>query len=192
MSKREEILAVALALFSRYGYGSVGIDRIIAESGVAKMTLYKQFGTKDGLVREVLVLRDRLFIEDLQGSVDAVQGGIEKVTEIFEWHRRWFNSPGFHGCMFIKASEEFSTTVPAITDVLREHKIAIQNMIARCLESLDDVDVPGMTAMIFVCLEGLTIHANMFRTDQYVDPVLTQILNLLTEKKKTPDQKRAP
>ena len=43
MSKKEDIITTALNLFNRHNYSSIGIDRIISESGVAKMTFYKYF-----------------------------------------------------------------------------------------------------------------------------------------------------
>jgi hypothetical protein len=46
MSKKEDIITTALNLFNRYNYSSVGVDRIISESGVAKMTFYKYFHLK--------------------------------------------------------------------------------------------------------------------------------------------------
>ena len=49
-SARERILATAYELFSRYGTRAVGVDRIVAESGVAKMTLYRNFASKDELI----------------------------------------------------------------------------------------------------------------------------------------------
>lgn len=45
-NKREQLILTAQALFSREGYHATGIDRIIAESGVAKMTLYKHFKSR--------------------------------------------------------------------------------------------------------------------------------------------------
>ena len=64
-TKRDTILETALRLFSQYGYGNVGIERIISESDVARMTVYKQSGTKDGPINETLNLRHRNFMEDL-------------------------------------------------------------------------------------------------------------------------------
>ena len=53
-SKREQLLNTALELFYREGYHATGIDRILAESGVAKMTLYKHFKSKDELIMAAL------------------------------------------------------------------------------------------------------------------------------------------
>ncbi|MCO1692374.1 helix-turn-helix transcriptional regulator, partial [Pseudomonas aeruginosa] len=55
--KREQLLSTAVDLFYREGYHATGIDRILAESGVAKMTLYKHFRSKDELIMAALEVR---------------------------------------------------------------------------------------------------------------------------------------
>ena len=55
---RQRILETAERLFYANGVRSVGIDRIIAESDVAKMTLYNHFASKDELILEVLRYRE--------------------------------------------------------------------------------------------------------------------------------------
>ena len=47
---RERILDTAFTLFYSRGIRGVGVDLIIAESGVAKATFYKHFPSKDDLV----------------------------------------------------------------------------------------------------------------------------------------------
>ena len=49
VSARERILRTATRLFYEHGIHRVGIDLVIAESGVAKMSLYRQFGSKEEL-----------------------------------------------------------------------------------------------------------------------------------------------
>ena len=44
---RERLIDTANALFARDGYHATGIDRILAEAGVAKKTLYTHFRSKD-------------------------------------------------------------------------------------------------------------------------------------------------
>jgi len=56
-NKRDQLLSTAEDLFYRDGYHATGIDRILAESGVAKMTLYKHFKSKDELIVAVLDAR---------------------------------------------------------------------------------------------------------------------------------------
>jgi AcrR family transcriptional regulator len=47
---RDRILDVAGPLFWREGFRAVGVDRVIADSGVAKATFYKHFPAKDDLI----------------------------------------------------------------------------------------------------------------------------------------------
>jgi len=58
VSKREKLVETALKLFCSGGFHATGIDRILAESGVAKMTLYNHFKSKDELILAALRLRD--------------------------------------------------------------------------------------------------------------------------------------
>ena len=175
MDKRKDILATALRLFAHHGYTNVGVDRIIAESGVAKMTLYKQFGTKEGLIKEVLKYRDEVFLEDLFSYVSGFRGKNEKLRAIFEWHRSWFTSQEFHGCIFIKASEEFDGKIASVNDVVLRHKQAIIDFIRSVLEEDMTQNAEMKAHLIFVCIEGLTVSANMFKTDRFVDSVWASI-----------------
>ena len=60
---RERILITAYALFTTYGLSAVGVDRVVAEAGVAKSTLYRHFPSKDDLVVAVLDRRDLIWTQ---------------------------------------------------------------------------------------------------------------------------------
>ncbi len=161
-TKRDTILETALRLFSQYGYGNVGIERIISESDVARMTVYKQFGTKDGLIKETLELRHRKFMEDLLRYLEPHEHYPDKILALFNWHQAWFQSPDFHGCMFIKASEEFSAVNPQPCAIAQEHKLAVLALIEAILQGPFGDRAHQQALLIFICLEGLIVHANMF------------------------------
>jgi AcrR family transcriptional regulator len=72
-SGRERVLATAYELFSRHGTRAVGVDRIIEESGVAKMTLYRNFASTDELILAFLERREA------------------------EWTRAWLQGEGGEG-----------------------------------------------------------------------------------------------
>src|SRR5689334_24863821 len=60
-SARQRILETATDLFYREGIRAVGIDTIIARSGVAKMSLYRNFASKDDLVVAFLEYRNEIY-----------------------------------------------------------------------------------------------------------------------------------
>ena len=71
-SGRERVLETAYRLFSRHGTRAVGVDRIIAESGVAKMTLYRNFASKDELILAFLERREERWTRDwLRATVEG-------------------------------------------------------------------------------------------------------------------------
>ena len=69
-SRRDHLIDTAIRLFNENGYHATGIDKILAESGVAKMTLYKHFKSKDELILAALARRDRYWREWFEGTLE--------------------------------------------------------------------------------------------------------------------------
>ena len=89
-SKRDQLINTAQELFYREGYHATGIDRILAESGVAKMTLYKHFRSKDELIQAVLQSREQSVLGQL-AAVRASAPAREAVLQVFEGLHAWIN-----------------------------------------------------------------------------------------------------
>jgi AcrR family transcriptional regulator len=110
---RSRILEAAYELFTRHGIRAVGIDAIIQRSGVARMTLYRNFGSKDELVLAFLERREQRWTKDwLQHEAErrAADPG-ERLLAIFDVFDEWFQRDDFEGCSFINVLLE--TTDPA-------------------------------------------------------------------------------
>ena len=107
---RERILEAAYDLFSRHGIRAVGVDTIVAEAGVAKMTLYRHFASKNELALEFLKLREQLWTEAwLQSEVrQRADTPEERLLAIFDVFSEWFARPDFEGCTFINFLLELS------------------------------------------------------------------------------------
>jgi AcrR family transcriptional regulator len=106
---RERLIAAAVELFYRHGFGAVGIDRVISAAGVTKTTFYKHFEGKDDLMVAAVQRRD----EWESGAWDRAVGRIagddprRRLLAMIEVMDRWFNDPDFHGCMFLNTAIEF-------------------------------------------------------------------------------------
>jgi AcrR family transcriptional regulator len=102
---RERILRTAYELFCRHGIGAIGIDRIIAEAGVAKMTLYRLFRSKEELVLAVLDLREEIWTRGWLGQVIEQRGQTadERLLVIFDAFEEWFRRKDYEGCLFTNA-----------------------------------------------------------------------------------------
>ena len=107
-SGRERVLETAYKLFSRHGTRAVGVDRIIAESGVAKMTLYRNFASKDDLILAFLERREERWTRAwLQETVESrAATPAQRLLAIFDVFGEWFARDDFEGCSFINVMLE--------------------------------------------------------------------------------------
>lgn len=104
---RERVLAVAYDLFSRRGIRAVGVDSIIGQAGVAKMTFYRHFPSKNDLILAFLQRREELWthrwVEDeVKRRASAPS---ERLLTIFDVFHEWFQRSDFEGCSFINVSD---------------------------------------------------------------------------------------
>ncbi|MFQ5775704.1 MAG: TetR/AcrR family transcriptional regulator [Kiloniellaceae bacterium] len=121
-SRRDKLIDTALALFDRKGYHATGIDRILAEAGVAKMTLYKHFGSKDELILAALRRRDARWRQWFKEAVESrAEAPRERLLAVFDALEEWLAGPDFHGCMFVKAASEYCAHDDPIHAAAAEH-----------------------------------------------------------------------
>src|SRR5262245_39759357 len=106
---RERLVAAAVELFYRHGFGAVGIDQIIAAAGVTKSTFYKHFESKDELMVAAVRRRDEWEAEAWGRAVKEIAGDdpARQFLAMIDVMDVWFNDPDFHGCMFYNAATEF-------------------------------------------------------------------------------------
>ncbi len=105
---RERILDSAYELFSQNGIRAVGIEAVLAHSGVARQTLYRHFESKQNLVIAFLERREEVWTRRwLQDEVEARESDpAERLLAIFDVFDEWFREPGFEGCTFINVMLE--------------------------------------------------------------------------------------
>jgi AcrR family transcriptional regulator len=115
-SGRERLSRAAYELFSREGVRAVGVDAVVARAGTAKMTLYRNFPSKDDLILEFLRRREQLWTREWLEAESRRRGETprEQLLAIFDVFADWFGEPDFEGCSFL-------TTMIEIND--REHPV---------------------------------------------------------------------
>ncbi|MEX0641407.1 MAG: TetR/AcrR family transcriptional regulator [Pirellulales bacterium] len=128
---RERILETADRLFYRDGFRAVGVDRIIAEAEVAKMSLYKHFTSKDELLLAVLKYREEKLLEFFASAMKR-HGKRTKdpLRAFFSALQDWFESPGFRGCAFQNAAAELADAKHPGMHFVQEHKHRFQQFLA--------------------------------------------------------------
>jgi AcrR family transcriptional regulator len=138
-------LDTADRLFYESGIHAVGVDLIVAESRVAKTTLYSHFRTKDELVAAYLQWRCERWRDRLDNAVNAGDApAAERLLRVFDVLGDWFAEPGFRGCPFINAMAEFTADHPAAA-VTTVHRSGLRALLRR-LSGEAGVEAPDVTA----------------------------------------------
>lgn len=108
--KRDALLDAAEALFDRYGFHATGIDRLIAEADVARMTFYKHFPTKAALVRGVIERRDDRFWQAMTDGVETrlAAGETDPIVATFAALGEWLETHAAQSCLLSRAIAEFA------------------------------------------------------------------------------------
>jgi AcrR family transcriptional regulator len=159
---RERILQAAGRLFYRHGYHATGIDRIVAEAGVAKMSLYQHFGSKDELVAAFLARRDDYWCDWLAARVQALAGAPRaRLLAVFDALGEWFKSEDFRGCAFINAAAEFPDAEHHARVLSRRHKQRVQAYFKDLAEAAR-MSRPGeLAAQLALLAEGAIVTAQV-------------------------------
>src|SRR5262247_3434263 len=120
---KQRLLDTADRLFYQEGLRAVGIDRIIAEAGVAKMTLYTYFPSKDDLIVAVLEYREAQVLAFFRTAMARhATRATDALRAFFAALKEWFESPGFRGCAFQNAAVELADPAHAGTWFVRDNK----------------------------------------------------------------------
>jgi len=161
--KRDRLLDTANRLFYRDGFHAIGIDTILAEAGLAKMTLYHHFASKDELIVAALERRARAINEGVGVALQAAGPSPRKrLLALFEWFERWFASKDFNGCAFIRAVGEYPELNSPIHQVVTRHKRASRDRIEGLLTEMSISPAKSLAAQIQMLLEGAIVTAHTY------------------------------
>jgi AcrR family transcriptional regulator len=161
-SKRDKLIDTALRLFVREGFHATGIDRVLAESGVAKMTLYNHFRSKEELILAVLRRRDEQFRNWFVRRVESLtETPRNRLLACFDALGEWFRQKDFHGCSFINASAEFGERDHPIHAAAAEHKRLVRGYIRSLAVDAEVEDPGGLADRLMLLIEGATVLAHV-------------------------------
>ncbi|MFV0321879.1 MAG: TetR/AcrR family transcriptional regulator [Alphaproteobacteria bacterium] len=183
--RRDHLVHIARKLFYENGFHAVGIDRILAESGVSKTTLYKHFHSKDALVAAAL----KSWADYLKERLDRIliergQMPITRLESLFVLNARMCKEKGFNGDMFINAMSEYNDKDHIVRQTAQELK---ESMWAWIFEAVKEARVaePKIVARQIVILYEGTVSALQIARDTAVsDFARGQVRSLIASAKK--------
>jgi AcrR family transcriptional regulator len=150
---RRRLLETATRLFYVEGIRAVGIDRIIAEAGVAKATFYHHFPSKDALVLAYIEEQDRLG----RAAVAALpkQPPRETIAAIMGRIGAAVTAGGWRGCPFLNAAAEYPDPASQVRQAIDARRAWYHETLRNLLAAAGD-PAPAVTASLLVALsDGL-------------------------------------
>lgn len=157
-SGRQRILDVADSLLYTGGLNLVGVDRIIDEAGVAKATLYRNFGSKDALVDAYLEARHHRTMTELNAIRDSSMSLREKIHAVFDFLGRLTNEEVFRGCAFVLAAVESTDHQHPAWKWAVRHKTQVGDFFKSILAPLGDREaIDDLAQKMMILYDGTLI-----------------------------------
>ena len=166
ISRRDHLVDTAMKLFGKHGFRATGIDRVLAESGVAKKTLYNHFRSKDELIIAALQKRDADFMHFARDGVARLapeQTGdprMARVLALFDAIYDWASGDNFSGCTFINASAEYPRREDPIHVACANHKKLVTQFIEELIGELPLDYSHRVARQIALLVEGAIVTAH--------------------------------
>jgi AcrR family transcriptional regulator len=151
---RIQLVDTALDLFDRHGFHAVGIDKILAAAGLAKMTLYHHFPSKEALIVAALEKRDLAFRERFAAAIAGHGGGRAELAAMFDALEAWTREPDFRGSLFDKAAAEYAEKDHPVKRAVLSHKAWLFAEVRRAAAATGAADPVKLAAEIFLLIEG--------------------------------------
>ncbi|MEQ9491011.1 MAG: TetR family transcriptional regulator [Alphaproteobacteria bacterium] len=165
-TKRDELVQKALQAFYRNGFNATGMDRLVADTGISKTSMYKHFRTKEDLILAVLRLRDEQFRNWLYRRMeDLGKTPRQQLAALFDALEEWFDEPGYRGCMFIKASSEFQDASHPIHKQSADHKRMLEDHITKLAAQAGYADPGALARQLLLLKEGAIVTAHLGHTE---------------------------
>jgi AcrR family transcriptional regulator len=161
-SGRDRILEAAYGLFSRAGVRAIGVDTITAEADVAKMTLYRNFASKNDLALAFLAMREERWTRGwVQAEVRrraATPAG--QLLAIFEIFSEWFAREDFEGCAFITSLLEFDDRAEPVRGACVTHLANIRAFLWELATAAGVEDPERFAGQWHILMKGSIVAAH--------------------------------
>lgn len=180
-SPQDRLIEAATRLFCRYGVNSVGVDAIVEAAGTAKTTLYKSFGSKDGLVEAVLEREGRTWRTWFLAEIDGPGGSaLDRLGRIAPSLKSWFGREDFYGCPFINAVSESDKADDRMRALALAHKKVVLDRLSHlCSEA--GFDEPSQVAhALGLIIDGAIVAALVTRDVAVADTASRACAAVLT------------
>lgn len=157
------LLDAAAELFHREGVHAVGVDAVVKRAGVNKMSLYRQFASKDELVLAYLKRKDTECLDNIEASIARCPGQpAEQLKQIFRDLARRASAPDYRGCPFVNVSAEFPDATHPARQLVMVNKATLTRRLAGLAHEAGADDPAALADALALLMEGAYAASQTF------------------------------
>ncbi|MEX2496996.1 MAG: TetR family transcriptional regulator C-terminal domain-containing protein [Woeseia sp.] len=188
---KQRLLAEGLALLLQQGYNHLGIQALLAKTGVPKGSFYHHFKSKEDFAFQVV---DR-YMEEVHGGLDACLGDearapLARVRRFFELSLQKYREEGYLGCLLGGLGQELSGVSDRFRSKIEQCFSQIAGRIAACLdvardrgELPPDADTRALADLLVNCWEGAALRSRLWRDPRPLDTILDFYFTAVSEER---------
>ncbi|MFC4122925.1 TetR/AcrR family transcriptional regulator [Nonomuraea zeae] len=155
---RATILEAATPLLYERGLDGIGVAELCTLLGVSKETLYRHFGSKDGLVEAMLAARSARVVRWLADAVEAAgDDPHDQLVALFGALQRWYDDPAFRGCAMLNAAAQHH--VEGVRAITARHLGRHLELLTGIAERAGAADPAALGRQLLALMEGATVLA---------------------------------
>lgn len=155
---RERILGTADSLFYSYGLHAIGIDRIIKDAGVTRVTFYRHFVSKDDLIEAYLRVRGDRLRERIAQARNARPYDPRRTLEVLARSLvEDSGTLGYRGCEFVNAAAEFADEEHPAQSLGIDQRAWLVNIATEALEDLGHPQPRRLARKLMMLRTGATV-----------------------------------
>lgn len=155
VTARDRLLGAADDLFYRQGIRAVGVDQIVKTAGVAKISMYRAFPSKDDLIVAYLRDRDAAFWREWDIVVAEVDGAEEQLRAVVAFVRAAIVEPGYRGCPFANFTSEYSDRDHAGRRIVEASKGELRRRLSDLCKRMEVLEPERLAGALFILIEGV-------------------------------------
>jgi AcrR family transcriptional regulator len=176
------ILDAAENLFYLEGARNVGIDAVVKRAGVNKMSLYRQFESKEGLLQHYLVRRDRKFWTYFDESINKHPGAPRhQLRQLFVDLAQRTSAASYRGCPFVNVAVEYPDRSHVARRMVADNKSRLLRRLTELASAAGARDSTSLAKCLALLIEGAYAASQTYRPDSSVMTALPMAAELLID-----------
>jgi len=178
----EQILDAAENLFYLEGTRNVGIDAVVKRAGVNKMSLYRQFESKENLLRQYLLRTDTTFWAYFEASIDKHPGAPrQQLRQFFVDLAQRASAANYRGCPFVNVAAEYPDRSHVARRMVADNKARLLQRLMDLANAAGARDASSLAKSLALLIEGAYTASQTYRPDSSVMSALPKAAELLID-----------